>query len=80
MKEFKYPSGEAVMPGDQVRYHGDSGTVEFVAAETSGDPALDWYITEFGGGVMLNVSTMGNVFLSDGDIDEHLAFVGRRQF
>ena len=70
---FKYASGEEVLPGDRVRYAGDLTEVEFVA-----DPATapdDWYVKEFGGGVMLR--WMDATFLPSTSDNEDLEFVSR---
>jgi hypothetical protein len=76
VKPALYQTGEPILKADRVRYHGESGTVEFVIAEKAGDPALDWYVDEYpGGGVMLNVATFGSIFLSE--YDDDLIFVSR---
>ena len=74
---LKYQSGEAIQKGDHIRYHGEIGVVEFVAERITGDAALDWYVQEFGSGVMLLVNPFGRVFISDLPNDEDLAFVAR---
>ena len=80
MKTFAYTSGEDVREGDRIRYHGEIGTVEFVAAEKVGNPSRDWFVEELhGGGVMINAKSFGPVFLSPDDIDEHLEFIARRE-
>lgn len=80
VKTFAYRSGEDVREGDHVRYHGESGSVEFVASEKVGDPSRDWLVEEFpGGGLMINAKSFGPVFLSADDIDEYLELIGRRQ-
>jgi hypothetical protein len=79
VRTFAYTSGEDVREGDHIRYHGEIGSVEFVAAEKVGNPSLDWFVEEFpGGGVMINAKSFGAVFLSPDDIDERLEFVARR--
>jgi hypothetical protein len=50
---FKYQSGEEINKGDRVLFHGESAEVEFVVDENTEDAALDWYMQEFGGGVMI---------------------------
>lgn len=75
---FRYGTGDDVRPGDQVRYHGERGSVEFVASDKSGDPAMDWYLDEYGGGFMISAENFGRVFLTSNDIDESLQFVARR--
>ncbi|HEX7152947.1 MAG TPA: hypothetical protein VF618_15775 [Thermoanaerobaculia bacterium] len=79
MKTFTYLSGEAMLPGDHVRYLGEAGTIEFIALETNGEQTADWYAEKFpDGGVMINNETFGRVFLSATNIDCHLEFVSRR--
>src|SRR5574340_690277 len=57
---FSYPSGEAVQAGDRIKYHGESGQVEFVVSRPQGDPAHDWYLQEFpGGGIMIRAAGFG---------------------
>ena len=59
---FFYRSGEEIRAGDRVRLRGEPGEVEFVA-----DPVHhpeDWYVTEFGGGVMIvEPKAFGRLFL-----------------
>jgi hypothetical protein len=38
---------EEVKSGDHVTYHGERGEVEFVVANPTGDPAMDWYVEQF---------------------------------
>ena len=79
VKNFLYQSGEEVRCGDHIRYHGEQGLVELVVADKVGDDAVDWYLEEYpGGGLMLNASNFGNVFLRLNDIDEKLVFVSRK--
>ena len=78
MKKFSYLSGKEVKNGDQIRYHGELGKVEFVIAEKVRDPALDWYFEQSAaGGFMITANTFGNVFVAESDIDEDLEFVSR---
>jgi len=80
VKILRYGSGEEILQGDHVRYLGESGSIEFVATESNGEEAADWYVEEFeGGGVMITNETFGRVFLSATDIDDHLEFVSRRE-
>jgi hypothetical protein len=74
---LKYQTGEAIQKGDHIRYHGETGVVEFVAESISGDAALDWYVQEFGGGAMVVVAAFGRVFISDLDNDEDLELIAR---
>jgi hypothetical protein len=77
---FAYKSGEEVRSGDHVTYHGELGEVEFVVERATGDPTMDWYFEQFpGGGFMVNVKSLGRVFLSGGQIEEDLEFLARRR-
>ena len=69
-----YRSGEAIEAGDYVLWHGDPATIELIA-----DPAIDpadWFVTEYGGGVMINPPM---VFIDAASLpaDEDLDFVAR---
>ena len=75
---FKYQSGEEVKVGDRVIYGRDSGQVEFVVTEISGDPAMDWYVEEYpGGGFMILTDRGVRVFLQRPEDDEDLELVSR---
>ena len=70
------------MKGDRILYHGDPGEIEFVVIERSGDAAMDWYIDEFGGGIMIKEPKhFGSVFIHAESIpdDEDLEFVSRAE-
>lgn len=76
---LNYQSGEEIKPGDRVLLHGEAGEVEFVA-DQGGDPD-DWYVKEYGGGVMiveLEPRAFGRVFIVEPETDEDLIFVARR--
>jgi hypothetical protein len=76
--KFKYKSGEEIKKGDQVRFHGESGQIEFVAEELTGDPEMDWLVKEFGGGVMVREpKVFGHCFLPETEEQEDLEFVSR---
>ena len=47
------------------------GEVEFIADPVTA-PADDWYVHEFGGGVMLKLQNLAAVFVSDPRDDEEL--------
>ena len=49
---FTYQTGEEIKKGDRVTFHGDPGEIEFISDPLVDDPQ-DWYIKEFGGGVMV---------------------------
>jgi hypothetical protein len=38
---------------DRITFHGEPGEVEFAAQEIVGDSAMDWFVLEYGGGVMI---------------------------
>ena len=70
-----YASGEEIQPGDPVRYHGESGQVEFVAR--LGDADTGWYVEQFGEGCMILSPGFGHVFVSEPDEDKDLQFISR---
>jgi hypothetical protein len=75
---FFYYSGEEIEAGDRVTYHDADGEIEFVAEHLTGDPGIDWYITELGGGVMIREPKFfGSVFITDTANDVDLIFVAR---
>jgi hypothetical protein len=75
---FKYQTGEEILKGDRVTYHGEPGEIEFVVTKLTGDPAEDWYLQEFGGGVMvLEPKAFGRVFLSRTEDFWDLSFMAR---
>ena len=74
---FTYASGVTVRRGDQVRYAGHPGKVEFVADPDAIDPTTDWYVKEHGGGCMIVTEKVGRVFFSTTADEEDLEFVSR---
>ena len=75
---FTYQSGEEIQRGDRVLFHDEPGEIEFVAEELIGDPAMDWYVEELGGGVMvIEPKRFGRAFLTETHTDEDLVFVSR---
>jgi len=78
---LKYRSGEEIKAGDAVRFHGNMGEIEFTATDASDpDPAVAWYVKEFGGGIMvLDPGVSGRTFIPSDQImdDEDLEFVSR---
>jgi hypothetical protein len=76
---FFYQSGGQIKPGDRITYHGEPGEIEFVADKLVGDTALDWYVTEQGGGVMIIAENFGHVFVHDTKNDEDLILIARRE-
>ena len=76
---FTYESGEEIKKGDRVLFHDEPGEIEFVADALIGDPAMDWYVEEHGGGVMvIEPKYFGHAFLTETHID-HLVFVSRAE-
>jgi hypothetical protein len=74
---MKYKSGEEIRKGDRVLFHGEPGEIEFIVAALIGDPAMDWYLKEYGPGVMVAESKAGRTFVSDTEAAEDLQFVSR---
>lgn len=70
-----YPTGEAVLEGDALRYLGELGIVEMVVAVgMQGPPA--WHLKSSPtGGIMLLIPSFGRVFVERPD---DLCFVSRR--
>jgi hypothetical protein len=65
---LKYQSGEEIHKGDRVLFHGDPAEIELVADPLVSNPETDWYVKEYGGGVMvfeMEPKNFGRVFLSD---------------
>jgi hypothetical protein len=80
MNSLRYATGEEVKRGDRVLYRGLEGIVEFVVVENTGDPALDWYLTQFaGGGIMIRTPELGPTFLSAQDVDGDILFIARAE-
>jgi hypothetical protein len=79
---LKYQSGEQIMVGDRVRFHGALGEIELVAEPSSTEPEHDWYVQEYGGGVMVREPKhFGRAFIPVGQLPttEDLEFVERKQ-
>jgi hypothetical protein len=78
MSSLNYVSGQSVLAGDRVRFHGETGQVEFVVTEKTGEPGRDWYLDQFpGGGAMITAEDVGSVFLGVDDFDDRVEFVAR---
>lgn len=76
---LKYRSGEEIETGDRVLYLGNPASIEFVAFDEK-DPETDWYVKEFGGGILIaDPAVSGHTFIPADQIDEdvHLEFVSR---
>ena len=76
---LRYQSGEEIKKGDFVRFHGEPGKIELVAQEP-GDRETDWYIEEYGGGVMVLEKVSGRTFIPTDQLEnEDLEFIGRAE-
>ena len=78
---LNYMPGEEIRTGDRVRFHGEPGEIELVADPTIADPETDWYVQEYGGGVMvleLQRRHFGRVFLPEPQTTDDLEFVARQ--
>jgi len=59
-------------------FHGEPGEIEFVADPLSNDPETNWYVQEFGGGVMvLEPKVFGRALLRSTQEAEDLKFMSR---
>jgi hypothetical protein len=71
-----YSSGEEIKAGDRILYHDEEGEIEFVA-----DPLIEpesWYVTEYGGGVMIKEPKFfGSMFVSNPTDSRYLLFQSR---
>jgi hypothetical protein len=73
-----YATGEEIRKGDRVLFHGEPGEIELVADSAVADPETDWYVQEYGGGVMvLEPKNFGRAFLPEPQTTEDLEFVAR---
>jgi hypothetical protein len=73
---LKYQSGEVIKDHDRVLFHREAAAIEFVACDP-GNPETNWYLQEFGGGVMIKASDY--YFIPARQLDEYedLEFVSR---
>ena len=73
-----YLTGEDIQEGDKILY-GVSGQVEVVADPAFPKGETDWYVDEFGGGILVaEPSVFGRVFVRLEDIPEDVVFVARK--
>jgi hypothetical protein len=75
----KYRSGEEILKGDKVLFHGNAAEIELVAYDPS-DPEAEWYVKEFGGGVLISDPMVsGRSFIRSDSLSEYedLEFVSR---
>ena len=75
---LKYASGEEILKGDRVIFHGKPAEIELAACDPK-DPEADWYLKEYGGGVMIVEPTVfGRAFIPAAQLDGcELEFVSR---
>ena len=75
---LRYQSGEEIKIGDRVLFHQEPAQIELVASEP-GDPETDWFIREYGGGVMILEGVAGRTFITANQLldYEDLEFVSR---
>jgi hypothetical protein len=72
-------SGEEIRKGDRVLFHGEPGEIELVADPAVANPETDWYVQEYGRGVMvLEPKNFGRAFLPEPQTAEDLEFVSRQ--
>jgi hypothetical protein len=78
LTHLRYRTGELILAGDVVEYHGDRGHVEYVVNGPTGDSEMDWNFRTNGTGVMVvEPKHFGRVYITDNEHDEHLAFLSR---
>lgn len=68
---LKYQSGQEIMPGDRVLFHGEPAEIELVAEPSSTDPEHEWYVKEFGGVVGIREAKLGRTFISADQLPEN---------
>jgi len=74
-----YMTGEEIRKGDRVLFHGEPGEIELVADPAITNPETDWYVQEYGRGVMiLEPKNFGRAFLPEPQTAEDLEFVARQ--
>ena len=77
---LRYQSGEEIIKGDHVLLSGEPGVIEMVADPEVSDPSTEWYVQEFGGGVMISkLQRLGSVFTGDPASDSDLQFICRSE-
>ena len=75
---FRYQSGAEIKKGDRVLFHREPAEIEFVADPLINDPETEWYVKEYGGGVMVvEPKVFGRAFISHTEQAEDLVFVSR---
>lgn len=74
---FFYTTREPILAGDRVLLDGHPGEIETIADPLE-DPS-NWFVEQFGGGVLVLEARFGRVFLTpEDDAFEELVFVARR--
>lgn len=70
---LRYRSGEEIKAGDQVLFHGNPAEVELVVCDPNDpNPAVAWYLKEFGGGVLISDPTAsGRTFIRRSSLDDY---------
>ena len=77
---FNYVTREEIRKGDRLIYAGVPAKIEFVADDATKDSETEWYVMEYGGGVMIlefEPKVFGRVFLTHTQHDEDLELVSR---
>ena len=76
---FFYQSGQQIDRGDQVLLHGEPGEIEFIA-DPMDDPD-DWYVKEYGGGVMIAEPKVFGTLFIHAPVSQYddLEFVSRKR-
>jgi len=74
-----YQSEEQIRQGDKVLYHGEAGEIEFVVEKLTGDAEKDWFMNEYGPGVMVREPKFykEGTFVTDTENAEDLVLVSR---
>ena len=75
---LRYRSGEEIRKDDRVLFHGEPAKIDFVA-DSQGDPDTNWFIQEYGGGVMVLDSVSIHTFIPTDQLPDYqqLEFVAR---
>lgn len=75
---LNYQSGEEIKKGDRVLFHGEPGEIELVADPLVKDPETEWYVQQYGGGVLVvEPKVFGRAFLPDTEALKDLIYVSR---
>jgi len=74
---MRYKSGEEIRKGDRVLFHGEPGEIEFIVDRLVGDPAMDWYLEQGPGVMVLEPKVFERAFIRDTENTEDLVLVCR---